>query len=161
MAAGIKDWSPDPQATGGNLLPPLDISAANIGTNIADYFNPNTSTGGAVMWSYTVKLRTDLMMGSNQPTPVAGISFANLGTANNPQPRLYVTTADGQIICLNAQAADQATFSEDGDARLSTPAQTRADDPEPEWLYQTPIVQPVAPAGAPVVTGLPASPVFQ
>ena len=63
------------------------------------------------MWSYTVRSRAN----AANPVPVAGISFANIGDQTNSRPLLFVTTADGQIICLNAKAADVRTPDQDGD----------------------------------------------
>lgn len=160
MADTVPNWAPTPQNQGAaNVVNRIDITTI---PNFTDYFNPNDASGGAVMWSYTVRLRADKMMGSNEPTPVAGISFADIGTANAPRPRLFITTADGQIICLNAKAADQSSFDEDGDAAISAPNQPEADDPEEEWVYELPIhnIPPPNPPGAPAVDGLPANPLF-
>ena len=97
------------------------------------FFNPTTGTGGDVMWCYTVRSRNPVL-GVAGPVPVAGISFANIGTSADSRPLLFVTTADGQIICLNAKAADTRTFSQDGD-----PALTPVDDPAPRWVWQSPL----------------------
>jgi hypothetical protein len=99
------------------------------------YFNPNAfdpanTNHGDVMWAYTVTART----GAGTPTPVAGISFANIGTATDSRPRLFLTTADGQVICLNAKAADIRSEGQDGDSSLADPA-----NPNAQWIYQTPV----------------------
>src|SRR5207248_422144 len=40
------------------------------------------------------------------PVAVAGISFADISTTGRSRPMLFVTTADGQVIALNARAFD-------------------------------------------------------
>lgn len=97
-----------------------------------DFFNANNGTGGAVMWSYQVP-------GRSGDTPVAGISFANIGSTTDSRPVLLVSTADGQVICLNAKAADVRALTEDGDGLMTSTVQ------EPRWTFQTPTLFPGTP----------------
>lgn len=117
-------WIPDPTVDTTTNIP------ASTDPPDGSYFNPTNGSGGALMWSYTIKSRVD----SNKPTPVAGISFANIGDANDSRPCVYVTTADGQLICLNGKAADIQDSSVDGDPPIDP--QT----PVARWTWETPLV---------------------
>ncbi len=110
-----------------------------------DYFNPNDGSGGQVMWSYRVRSR----IGGLTPTPVAGISFANIGSSSDSRPLLFVTTGDGQVICLNAKAADRRNIDEDGDPRIDP------NDPAERWIWRSPTMNPVSGpmAGMPFTPG--------
>lgn len=113
--ASLTDWIPDPKVGNGNtILTPVEPPDP-------DNFNPNGGSGGSVMWSYRVE---DAM---GNPMPVAGISFANIGTSQNSEPLLFVTASkidpmtnkptNGRLICLNAKAADIEPVSSDGDPK--------------------------------------------
>ncbi len=121
-------WLPDPVEPGNPNDPSLP---PHIEPPNPDYFIPTTGGGGAVLWSYTVRST----VGAN-PIPVAGCSFANIGDATNSRPCLFLTTADGQIICLNAKGADLEDTASDGDPRIDP------NDPTPRWAYQVPNVTP-------------------
>jgi hypothetical protein len=127
--ANEQTWLPDfnnPPVLGGTIPPPDP-----------NYFDPNTGTGGAVMWAYRVEARTV----GNLPVPVAGVSFANIGDTNDSRPVLYVTTKDGQLICLNAKAADIRDVTVDGDPPI-VPTK-----PVERWKWLSPVVTP--PVGLP------------
>ncbi|MFN3648089.1 MAG: hypothetical protein ACK47B_00805 [Armatimonadota bacterium] len=91
-----------------------------------DYFNP-TNGDGNVMWSYTVRARDGVAA-----TPVAGISFADVGDSTLPVPLVFLTTADGQVIALNGRAVDQRDVSQDGDPAIDV------QNPTPRWTWATP-----------------------
>lgn len=104
------------------IPPPLGSGAAPQVPNPANYGNiwdPNiaddsTNPGGngMVVWSYEVKARN-----GSGVTPVAGISFADLGDVGQPRPNLFLTTKDGQLICINARPIDKADVAQDGDPK--------------------------------------------
>lgn len=98
------------------------------------FFNPTSfdsgnASHGDVMWSYTVRARN-----GTDPIPVAGISFANIGSAADSRPRLFLTTADGQVISLNAKSADTRAEDLDGDVAL-----TPVSNPPAQWIHQAPL----------------------
>lgn len=117
-----------PNATAIDNNPPASLPPPD-GT----YFDPDTGNGGDVMWSFTVKARRASPMDPEIPTPVAGISFANVGDTNDSRPLLFVTTGDGQIICLNAKAADVSPVDTDGDPDIRIPSA-----PNPRWIWPSP-----------------------
>ncbi|MBM3459909.1 MAG: hypothetical protein FJX77_15415, partial [Armatimonadetes bacterium] len=110
----------NPPALGESLNPPNDRFFNPNG------FDPNNAAHGDVMWSFPVTGRAGGI------TPVAGISFANIGTSSDSRPILILTTADGQIICLNAKSADLQTEGQDGD-----PAIQPVSSPPARWRFQT------------------------
>jgi hypothetical protein len=122
-------WLPTP---GQFTAPAMGANGTLIEPPDPAFFNPKApddmSLGGAVMWSYTVRSRLD----SSLPTPVAGISFANVGTTNDSRPLLFVTTQDGQVICLNAKAADVRDPGQDGDVAIFP-----VNDPKERWKFET------------------------
>lgn len=133
---------PPPIGTG---QPPQVPDPANYG-DMWDPTDPNSE--GLVVWSYDVEARS----GSGN-IPVAGISFADFGDTQVHRPNLYITTKDGQLICLNARPLDQATVAQDGDPvaggerwKWETPA---TNTPLAEFSYgMTPAVCRVPLSGA-------------
>lgn len=126
------DWLPDPN-TGSTLTIHPTIEPPD-----PDNFNPNTGAGGAVMWSYRVE------DGAGNPMPVAGISFANIGSTDDSQPLLFVAASkfdpatgkpnNGKVICLNAKAADILDTKDDGDPKAG----------EVRWQYTNPAFTPAS-----------------
>ena len=125
-------WLPDPDDPSNPDDPSIP---ASIEPPDPDYFNPNTGSGGAVLWAYRVRTRT-----GNQPVPVAGVSFTNFGETADSRPCLYVATADGQIICLNAKAAD--IFPTSGAAGSDGDPEIDPNNPRPRWTWERPAVTP-------------------
>lgn len=138
--AALTNWLPALNVgNGSDILNPVEPPDP-------DNFNPNNGEGGAVMWSYRVQ------DASGNPMPVAGISFANVGTTADSQPLLFVTASkfdpmtgkpsDGKIICLNAKAADIQATKDDGDPKAG----------EVRWQYTNPSFTPTS-TGVPEVPG--------
>jgi len=134
-------WLPNASATtGSTILNPIEPPDP-------DNFDPDDGSGGAVMWSYRVE------DSAGNPAPVAGISFANIGTSADSRPLLFVTTTsldpitsapiDGEVICLNAKAADKEITSVDGDPLAG----------EERWSFRNPTFTPTS-------TGVPFRPGF-
>jgi len=130
--ASLPDWLPDVNAgTGSTILNQVEPPDP-------DNFNPNTGGGGSVMWSYRVE------DAAGNPMPVAGISFANIGTTADSQPLLFVTASkfdpltgkpnSGRLICLNAKAADILDTKDDGDPKAG----------QVRWEYDNPSFTPTS-----------------
>ncbi len=109
------------------IPPPIGSGQAPQVPDPADYgdiWDPNDpGSDGMVVWSYDVQARS----GSGN-IPVAGISFADFGDTQIPRPNLYITTQDGQLICLNARPVDQSNVNQDGDPRAG----------QERWKWLTP-----------------------
>lgn len=133
-------WLPDKE----NPLPVTGPGSTLPAPSPNNFIAPAQGPRGAVMWSYTVRRRKLAAGDPDVPVPVAGVSFANFGDSGNSRPCLYLTTQDGQVICLNARAVDRQGITADGDGlagqerwSFATPAQAGevAAVKEPGFLY--------------------------
>jgi hypothetical protein len=62
-----------------------------------------------------LRIRKPVAGGTTQETRITGLTFADIGDAQAPLPLLFLTTADGQVVCVDPQAFKDTTANADVD----------------------------------------------
>ncbi len=62
-----------------------------------------------------LRIRQPLTGGTPRETRITGMTFADIGTATDPLPFLFLTTADGQVVCVDTRPFAGTTATTDVD----------------------------------------------